>query len=267
MTTFQEPRFGDFGQPQPAPRRTSIAAIMSLILGILALVTCCIPVAGPVLGGLGLVFAIAAFILVGGSQGRLGGRGLAVGGMVCAIIGIIGGVFVLVGMNIFVKGLGQYGNFVKIAQSDDPSGMTAQLSPAAAQALTPEDIAAFKAQTLDHLGAYQSTAPGLMGFVKGVTKMGQVAPQIPPPYMQSRPGQSSMIPVNAEFEKGGALILLVLDPQGSGPTTQFGAIDNIGVAPDGGGTIIWLLPPPGAAPVSPPTPAPPPAAPPVPDPS
>jgi len=261
MTTFQEPRFGDFGQPTAPqqPRRTSIAAIMSLVLGILALVVCCLPGVSPVLGGLGLVFAILAFMFIGSAQGRLGGRGIAVGGMVCSIVGILFGVMVLIGVTSFVNSLGQYGKFVEIAQSEDQSGMTALLSPGTAQTITPEEIAAFKTATLDAVGKYQKTAPGMLAFTKGVMKLGQMGNQIPPQYV-GKPGQSSMIPVPAAFEKGGAMLLVILDPKGKGATTPYGSIDNIAVVPDGG-TAIWLIDPAAGSPgpMSFPAPAPTPA--------
>jgi hypothetical protein len=59
----------DYGAPPPPPPKTSILAILSLVFAF-----CCQPV--------GFVLGIVAMILIGRSQGRVGGMGLAIAGTV-----------------------------------------------------------------------------------------------------------------------------------------------------------------------------------------
>jgi hypothetical protein len=69
--------------------RTSGLAIASLILGILSLVFCWAPYfIGVIMGVLAIVFGGVAM----GQTGRdpaLGGRGMAIAGLICGIIGVV----------------------------------------------------------------------------------------------------------------------------------------------------------------------------------
>lgn len=239
MTTFSPP--GDFAQA-PVPQRTSVAAIISLICGILGLVVCCVPFVGPFFGIVGLICAIAAFMAIGRSDGRLGGNGLAVGGMICSIIAMIFGIVIVVGMSQFTKMFNGYGTAITIAQSDDTSTLSPMLSAAAGQRATPEGLAAFKTESLGSLGAFQRIKPGMMPFFKSFAMMGQLGGGVPPKY-QGRGGGVSLLPAIAEFEKGEGLFLIVFNQnEQTNSTLPFGNIENIGVAP-AGGPVTWLIDP------------------------
>ena len=69
-----------------AERKTSGLAIASLILGIAGLVLCLI---GPLLGIPAVILGIVALGKIGGSEGRLGGNGLAIGGIVTGGVAIL----------------------------------------------------------------------------------------------------------------------------------------------------------------------------------
>lgn len=73
---------GAGGQPA-APAKTSGLAIVSLVLGILGF--CTFGLAGLV----GLVLALVALSQISKSQGRLGGRGLAIGGLCASIVSLL----------------------------------------------------------------------------------------------------------------------------------------------------------------------------------
>lgn len=66
----------------PAPTKTSGMAIASLVCGILAL---CIAVPGI----LGIIFGILAIKQINRSEGTIGGKGLAIGGLVTSGIGVV----------------------------------------------------------------------------------------------------------------------------------------------------------------------------------
>ena len=63
------------------PQETGAMAIVSLIMGILSIVTCCV--------GIGLIFGIVAIILAGISLSKKRGKGVSIGGLVTGIIGTL----------------------------------------------------------------------------------------------------------------------------------------------------------------------------------
>ena len=68
----------------PAPKKSAGLAIASMVLGIVALVlSCCVPVVT-------FICALLAVILGGVSLAKkMGGKGMAIAGLVCGIIGCI----------------------------------------------------------------------------------------------------------------------------------------------------------------------------------
>lgn len=89
----------NYGAPAPAPYqqaqhgvKTSGLAIASLICGVLGLVTCC-TIIFPVLA---IILGIAAKSSIAKDQQRLTGNGLATGGMIMGVIGLIIGIFYLI---------------------------------------------------------------------------------------------------------------------------------------------------------------------------
>lgn len=240
MTTISPPG-GEFAQAMQGPQRTSVAAILSLVCGILGLVVCCVPFAGPVFALLGLLCAVVAFLAIGRSEGRLGGRGMAVGGLACSIVAMLLGIVVVVGMNQVLTMFTKYGDAVGQVQTDDKTGLSEVLSSGATQTLTPEAIEAFKDESIGSLGKYQRVKPGMWAWFESFGMLGQVATGIPPKYQG---GGQTLIPLHGEFEKGSGLILVLLDQTEQSPSTPLGKIENIGVAPTGG-PITWLIDPSG----------------------
>lgn len=70
--------FGDPHSPLAQPERTSILALLSMISSLI----CCIPG----LSVLGTFMGIGAIISIGGSNGRLGGRGMAWTGIIVGVL-------------------------------------------------------------------------------------------------------------------------------------------------------------------------------------
>ena len=72
--------------PTSGPTKTSVMAIASLVLGVLGFCTLG-------LGGLiGVILGIVALVGINKSAGRLGGQGLAIGGIVVSGTGLIVGI-------------------------------------------------------------------------------------------------------------------------------------------------------------------------------
>lgn len=89
---------GGYGQPYGAPpqyqqRPGSGLAIASLILGILSVIGFCIPVLAPLLGLIAVVLGFVALSRI--RAGRAAGRGMAIGGLVTGVLGLILGVSIL----------------------------------------------------------------------------------------------------------------------------------------------------------------------------
>ena len=74
--------------PASRPTKTSVMAIVSLVLGVLGFCTLG-------LGGLiGVILGIVALVSINKSAGRLGGQGVAIGGIVVSGVGLIAGLIV-----------------------------------------------------------------------------------------------------------------------------------------------------------------------------
>jgi hypothetical protein len=74
--------------PEAAP-----GAIPSMVCGIIALVTFCLPLAPVALGIIAIVFCVKANKRIKESDGALGGKGMAIAGLVTGIIGLALGFF------------------------------------------------------------------------------------------------------------------------------------------------------------------------------
>jgi hypothetical protein len=74
---------------------TAGGAIPSMVCGIVGIVTCCLPVVPIVLGIIAIVLSVKVNRRIKESQGALGGKGMAVAGLVCGIIAIVFGLFYL----------------------------------------------------------------------------------------------------------------------------------------------------------------------------
>lgn len=238
MSTFSPPG-GEFAQAMQAPQRTSVAAILSLVCGILGLIVCCVPFLGPTFAVLGLLCAVFAFIAIGRSEGRLGGRGMAVGGLACSLVAMLLGIVVVVGMSQVTTMFEKYGEAVGMVQNDDLTGLNEALSTTASPKVTPESLATFKNESIGSLGKFQRVKPGMMAWFESFGMLGGVATGIPPQYQG---GGQALIPLQGEFEKGNGLILVLLNQMEQGPNAPMGKIENIGVAPTGG-PITWLIDP------------------------
>jgi hypothetical protein len=81
--------------PLPPDSKTNVIALISLIVGIVGLLSICgaifIPIAGPICAGILAVGAIVTGIIGMGQTKKTGekGKGLAIGGLVMGILGIL----------------------------------------------------------------------------------------------------------------------------------------------------------------------------------
>lgn len=88
----------DIPQQQPSSTAHEVMAIISLISGILSLICCCFAPLNGVAGLLGLVFGILAMTVW---RGRY--NGLAIGGIITSVIGVIIATLMLFGIAAFME--------------------------------------------------------------------------------------------------------------------------------------------------------------------
>jgi hypothetical protein len=111
-----------YEQPQPQPRSGSGMAITALVLGILALVTCWTVIGGVLLGLGAIVVGLIALIRI--KQGRAGGRGMAIGGIVTGAIGLLVAIVVIIlGVSIINSDSGQNLRECMEAAGDDEAAV------------------------------------------------------------------------------------------------------------------------------------------------
>ncbi len=183
------------------PERTSISAILSLVLGLLG---CC--------GGLTSIFAILLGIFgimkIKSSKGRVGGMGLAIAGLIIGLITLVIWIGLLIGAS---KAWGGFDStviqpnamiFVEV-QNDDLDAVRGAFS-SNLSGVTDEQIIEFREAYRSSLGSFTSRPDGFVDYFKGLMSMGQ--------QMQAYQGASNMIPMPFYFENGNGLVLVFVDP-------------------------------------------------------
>lgn len=188
------------------PERTSIMAILSLVMSLLG---CCVFITAPI----GVLLGIFGLIGTSKSNGRVGGKGLAIGGIIVGVLAMAiwaGIVFGFGGMmNVAIK---QFGSTTESILSDIQSGDydAARANMAGPGSLTSdEDLAAFNAAYTADLGSYVSMPSGFGEMINGYMALG--------PLMQPYQNQGGYVPMPAQFDSGWVLVLYVMDPSGQGP--------------------------------------------------
>jgi len=265
MSTIQSGGY-DGMQYEPVEQRTSVMAILSLVFGLLCL---------PVMGVLGVIFGIAALFSISASRGRLGGKGVAVAGLVISVLVTVIWVAVAVGgaqvYSMFNKALVAPATATMQAiEAGQPDQARNNLSPSAALKITDADFAAFREAYQAELGAYTGTPQGIIELATSFGKVG--------PLMQKyQQNNGDIVPLPANFEKGMGLMVFQIDKAASkqgGATAAF--INVIVVAPSQNSFTLYdpanrapaqpsdplkSPEPPDAAPAEPPTPPTPPSPP------
>jgi glycosyltransferase involved in cell wall biosynthesis len=216
-------QFGDFAGDEP--QRTSALAIGSLVCSLI----CCLPVV-PLLGaGLG----VGALIGIGGSNGRVGGKGLAVAGIIIGVLMSIAqatvGVMGVQGLNFFSQMVfGSANQFMTQVEAGDYD---------AARGSFAGNVAAF---TDEQFEAFRDGYQGVYGsFVEIPTDWFEIFPAYAAvqTQMQAYQGSQNLIPMPATFDNGAVLMVAVVDPNASQPGGQSAAVIPV--------SDIWIVLPDG----------------------
>ncbi len=196
MTNFSNPYSTMPGEPI-LEQRTSVMAIIALVCA----VTCLPAIIGVVLG-------VIALVMIGGSNGRLAGRGLAIAAI---IIGLIF-VFLQVAAGVLIsKAPGMFssvavvptGNVMTAIEAKDYTTARAGMITGAGDRLTDADFERFRTGYQGELGAFKQFPQGWAIF----SSYGKIGPLM----QDYQSGKGDIIPIPAEFENGFGLVVIQMD--------------------------------------------------------
>ena len=186
----------------PEPERTSLAAILGFIF---SLGGCCL--AGiPSL--LGVPLCVLGLINISRSSGRLGGRGLAVAGLILGLLGVAGwgscvggGVFSI--RELESRTFDPTARVFEQLQQGQLDGVRANLLAPAAD-VSDAELIAFREAYRSTLGDYVSRPSGISGYFGAMPNWG------PWQTVLSNPGQNA-VPVLFTFQQGDAMVIITMD--------------------------------------------------------
>lgn len=221
---------------EPIKKRTSILAVLSLVCGIISVLLCCV---GVIPGTLAVVLGIASVLLIGGSA-AVGGKGLAITGIITGLLGSLISIVLMIGGSNFASMMSTtYGGALAAIEADNRGNLDALLTSSTAQALTDERIDEFRAIYSNELGSFVSGPKGLQGWFDG---FGAVGPSINPAMadaQQTFGAGAQVFPLPGNFQGGAGLVMIVIDQTQPTAAGAPAIIDMGYVAKDG--SVQWLV--------------------------
>ena len=229
MSQHSSSQFSDFGS-DPAlvgPSRTSLLAIASLICSLVCFI--------PGLSVLGVALGLLALVLIPSAGGRVGGKGLAIAGVVLGLlftfawVGLVYGGVQMAKMVSGAMGTPVREGFAAL-EKGDYDGARAVLHPDVRAEVSDAELAVFVERYHQAVGTFDSVPEGLFEFFGAYGQIGQ--------QMQKYQGGGNIVPIPAVFSNGTALVVLHFDQNGvgggsGGPTFSGSVTDLIVVASDG----------------------------------
>jgi hypothetical protein len=238
---------GDFIDPTPS--RTSVLAIVALVVSIVG--CCSIIVPGPgaiaaMLGGLSVFF-------IARSRGRLTGTGIAVTAIVLGLFHTVALIALLVGASQVNSQVGKeffvpMGQMMTAIEAGDSKGARAMLTPKASAAVTDEMLADFVKSYHASAGTFQKMPESVFETITMAMELGRAS-------KSQRGGGGgtynqhageTTFPLPAKFSQGSALIMIAMDPTLMGQKQPGGAkqptLLNLGVLTLDG-KEVWLIDP------------------------
>ncbi|CAN5752036.1 hypothetical protein BH11PLA1_BH11PLA1_07960 [soil metagenome] len=223
----------------PAPERTSALAISSLVCSLI----CCIPG----LGALAVLLGAGGIISISGSRGRLGGRTLAVVGIVLGLLVSMVQIAVVVGASQYsTKFASGCQTVASAVANSDAAKVRSLLGAKAASAVTDADIAEFCTRVNAGAGELQPAPIGAVGLISRYMEVMNGAQRNPSfqSSMNSGGRQNNTIPTMASFANRGTVMFIQVEGPGMsawGPNMFDGNVGNIFVLlPDG--SVVSLDP-------------------------
>lgn len=194
-------------------RKVSAMAIAALVVAILGFVACIIPG----LAGLGALLGVAALVIISQSDGRVGGRGLAIAAIVLGLLMTIFQIGLAIGIRqtmskantAFFEPLA---GIMTEAEKKDLAKVQTYFTKPAGDRITQAHVDAFADDVHAELGAFKGVPQGMFPLFSAYSQLGPIMQQF-----QGRSGSGDVIPVPVEFEKGLALLAVQVDQSGTSP--------------------------------------------------
>lgn len=227
-----QPAFGDFGDRAPVAQgatQLSGLALASLVLGGMSVVGCLIPAFGLV----PIVFGIAALFAVSRAQGRLAGRGLALGGI------MMGGFSLVISTGLWYGGtsiLHSMGRTYANVFDADPANVRTVLTTSLAGSISDEQIEAFEQAVKREHGGFVSMPRGLLDVIT-LSRSAQGSDRIESAKQQVA---GTILPMPVKMGKGTRIVLFVLDPNEI-LGTSMPAVADVGIFTADESHVIWLV--------------------------
>jgi len=212
QSPYATPNAGQFDADPGLPARTSVLAILAVV----AAVICFLPGTGV----LAILLGVAALVAIGGSNGRLEGRGAALSGIILGVITTTLwaaiGFGALQGWTFYTKNLVTTGDRIfQAASARDYDALRGELTADAAESLTNEQIDWFVEQVESREGAVQgaSTSFGAMWESFGAvfsSSGGQQNQNVT--VQQNNYNSKAVIPVAVQCSGGDIIAWIVFEP-------------------------------------------------------
>jgi hypothetical protein len=150
------------------------------------------------------------------------------------------GVVMIIGITMVVKAAYRYSEPMLALQSGKVDEARVVFAQSAADKLNDEISKDFLARVEAQLGKYKGAPTDLIDFVKQMYDRVKVQGAA----LGNVPSTTDVSPYTlpADFEKGEALIIVLVDQREANAQFQYGKITNIGVNRVGVAEIVWLFP-------------------------
>lgn len=205
-------------------QKTSIMAIVSLVCSLVCFV--------PGLSVVGVILGVLALLMIANSNGKLGGRGLAIAGLIFGLVVSAFWITVLIGaMQVSKVMKGQFaqplGQLMLDIDAKDFTKARQSLTPAAAAAITDADFSRFVDSYQGELGHAKAPPDNIIEFVMSYGKLGQQMQQF-------QGGGQDVIPFPGNFDNGMSVIAFQVDHKGGpGPQMQIPISNIMVITPSG----------------------------------
>ncbi len=214
------------------PERTSLLAILALVCALVCFI--------PGVGLLGVLLAVFALVGIAGSQGRLGGKGIAITalvlGLLVSLVWIGIGVGARSAWSMFEEqiagGITQKVAAIEVGDYDTARSL---FTTSAQDKLTDEAFVAFKDAYTAQLGPMQGPPTGFVEFMKMYGALGES--------MQEYGGRNDVMPIPMHFQNGDALLLVLIDQSGNAQSPDLsGIVKDLHITPMPDGKPVKLIP-------------------------
>lgn len=221
-------------------QRMSLLAVVALVVGVLSFFVCWFPPINMALGLFAGVLGLAALFRLMRAKPAMRGKTPAMVGTVLGTLSFLAGVVMVIGGVLFIKGLRAYVSPMLAVQTGEVEKARPAFTKEASANLTDETTKRFLSEVEGQLGKYKGAPQDLIEFV--IEAFERVDAQRAA--LGTLPSSADVVPypVPVEFEKGSALVIVLVDQREASANFQYGAITNIGIARPGVADLIWLFP-------------------------